>query len=125
MQASDQVLQTRIVHLPMAFNDKWTNDAIAKYMKSVRLSGPGPGPHRCRIARAFCGDMPPSCHDVCCRKRCLHMAVAGSFPGVTCSLKVCMHTYILNARTHAIWQRRCSTASSFSMHNLAQSPWTL
>jgi hypothetical protein len=36
VQASDQVLQTRIVHLPVAFNDKWTNDAIAKYMKSVR-----------------------------------------------------------------------------------------
>jgi hypothetical protein len=36
VQASDQVLQTRVVHLPVAFNDKWTNDAIAKYMKSVR-----------------------------------------------------------------------------------------
>ncbi|KAK9838176.1 hypothetical protein WJX81_006705 [Elliptochloris bilobata] len=38
--ASDQVLQTRIVHLPMAFNDKWTNDAVAKYMKSSRAEGP-------------------------------------------------------------------------------------
>ena len=32
------MLQTRVVHLPVAFNDKWTNDAIAKYMKSVRPS---------------------------------------------------------------------------------------
>ena len=38
MQASDQVLPTRIIHLPMAFNDKWTNGAIAKYMKSVRAA---------------------------------------------------------------------------------------
>ena len=65
MQASDQVLQTRIVHLPMAFNDKWTNDAIAKYMKSVRLSGLGLHRHECRIARAACSEMLPACHDGC------------------------------------------------------------
>ena len=63
VQASDQVLQTRIVHLPMAFNDMWTNDSIAKYMKSVRLSGLGPGWHKCCSARASCADMLPSCHD--------------------------------------------------------------
>ncbi len=39
-QAQDQVLPTRIIHLPLAFNDKWTHDAIAKYMKSVRKDAP-------------------------------------------------------------------------------------
>ena len=39
-QAQDQVLPTRIVHLPLAFNEKWTHDAIAKYMKSVRKDAP-------------------------------------------------------------------------------------
>ncbi len=39
-QAQDQVLPTRIMHLPMAFNEKWTHDAIAKYMKSVRRDAP-------------------------------------------------------------------------------------
>lgn len=34
------MLPTRIVHLPMAFNEKWTHDAIAKYMKSVRKDAP-------------------------------------------------------------------------------------
>ncbi|KAK9905055.1 hypothetical protein WJX75_008745 [Coccomyxa subellipsoidea] len=38
--AQDQVLPTRIVHLPLAFNEKWTHDAIAKYMKSVRKDAP-------------------------------------------------------------------------------------
>ncbi len=29
-----------MVHLPLAFNEKWTHDAIAKYMKSVRKDAP-------------------------------------------------------------------------------------
>jgi urea carboxylase len=31
---------TRIVHLPMAFNDKWNKDAIERYMKSSRDDAP-------------------------------------------------------------------------------------
>ena len=33
-------LSTRIVHLPLAFNDRWTNDAIKRYSKSVRSEAP-------------------------------------------------------------------------------------
>ena len=40
LQARDQVLQTRTVHLPLAFNEKWTNEAIAKYMRSSRSDAP-------------------------------------------------------------------------------------
>jgi urea carboxylase len=40
MQAEEQVLKSRILHLPMAFDDKWTQGAIDKYMKSVRSEAP-------------------------------------------------------------------------------------
>jgi len=33
-------LPTRIVHLPLAFNDRWTHEAIAKYTRSVRREAP-------------------------------------------------------------------------------------
>ena len=39
-QAKDQILPTRIIHLPMAFNEKWTHEAIQKYMRSSRREAP-------------------------------------------------------------------------------------
>ena len=39
-QARDQILPTRILHLPLAFNDKWTHEAISKYMRSSRRDAP-------------------------------------------------------------------------------------
>ena len=39
-QAQNQVLQTRVVHLPLAFNERWTHEAIAKYMRSSRKDAP-------------------------------------------------------------------------------------
>eukprot|EP00884_Botryococcus_braunii_P008296 jgi/Botrbrau1/17468/Bobra.0054s0055.1 len=38
--AEEQVLKSRVLHLPMAFDDKWTQGAIDKYMKSVRSEAP-------------------------------------------------------------------------------------
>ena len=40
MQAGDVTLPIRVLHLPMAFNDRWTYGAIQKYMRSVRSEGP-------------------------------------------------------------------------------------
>ncbi|PNH09902.1 Urea amidolyase [Tetrabaena socialis] len=37
---SSMVLPSRVVHLPMAFDERWTREAIAKYMKSVRPTAP-------------------------------------------------------------------------------------
>ncbi|KAG2435985.1 hypothetical protein HYH02_011698 [Chlamydomonas schloesseri] len=37
---STMTLPSRVVHLPMAFDERWTHEAIAKYMKSVRPSAP-------------------------------------------------------------------------------------
>lgn len=34
--AHNLVLPSRILHLPMAFEERWTRDAIDKYMKSTR-----------------------------------------------------------------------------------------
>ncbi len=34
------VLPSRIVHLPMAWEEKWTRDAIDKYMRSARPEAP-------------------------------------------------------------------------------------
>lgn len=34
------VFSSRIVHLPLAFHDRWTLDAIQKYMQSVRAEAP-------------------------------------------------------------------------------------
>lgn len=31
---------SRVVHLPLAFHDRWTREAIAEYMQSVRAEGP-------------------------------------------------------------------------------------
>ena len=33
-------LPIRVLHLPMAFNERWTHGAIQKYMRSVRCEGP-------------------------------------------------------------------------------------
>lgn len=38
--ADDLVLPTRILHLPLAFNERWTHDAINRYMRSVRSEAP-------------------------------------------------------------------------------------
>ncbi|KAK9819502.1 hypothetical protein WJX74_000026 [Apatococcus lobatus] len=38
--AVDQVLDSRILHLPMAFNERWTHEAISKYMRSARGDAP-------------------------------------------------------------------------------------
>ncbi|KAI3425770.1 hypothetical protein D9Q98_007745 [Chlorella vulgaris] len=41
MRPADNVtLPHRIIHLPLAFNDKWTNEAISRYMRSVRSEAP-------------------------------------------------------------------------------------
>ena len=40
MQAGDVTLPIRVLHLPIAFNDRWTHGAIQKYMRSVRSEGP-------------------------------------------------------------------------------------
>ncbi|KXZ51620.1 hypothetical protein GPECTOR_12g584 [Gonium pectorale] len=37
---SRMVLPSRVVHLPCAFDERWTAEAIGKYMKSVRPSAP-------------------------------------------------------------------------------------
>lgn len=37
---SSMVLPSRVVHLPMAFDERWTHEAIAKYMRSIRPSAP-------------------------------------------------------------------------------------
>jgi urea carboxylase len=34
------VLPSRIVHLPMAYEERWSRDAIERYMKGVRPEGP-------------------------------------------------------------------------------------
>jgi urea carboxylase len=36
----DMVLPSRIVHLPMAFDERWTHEALDKYAKSVRAEAP-------------------------------------------------------------------------------------
>lgn len=33
-------LPTRVINLPLAFNERWTHEAIAKYMRSVRSEAP-------------------------------------------------------------------------------------
>lgn len=37
--AHDAVLPSRILHLPMAFDEKWTHDAISKYMRRYEGAG--------------------------------------------------------------------------------------
>ena len=39
-QASSMVLKSRILHLPLAFNERWNNQAVQKYMRSVRPEAP-------------------------------------------------------------------------------------
>ena len=38
--ADDVQLAHRVLHLPMAFNDKWTREAIGRYMRSGRAEAP-------------------------------------------------------------------------------------
>lgn len=38
--AGEVRLPTRIIHLPLAFNERWTHEAIAKYTRSVRAEAP-------------------------------------------------------------------------------------
>lgn len=38
--ADDVEVPSRLVHLPIAFHDRWTLDAIAKYRRSVRAEAP-------------------------------------------------------------------------------------
>lgn len=33
-------LESRVVHLPLAFYDRWTRDAVRRYMDSIRSEGP-------------------------------------------------------------------------------------
>ena len=40
LQAGDVTLPIRVLHLPMAFNERWTHGAIQKYMRSVRSEAP-------------------------------------------------------------------------------------
>ena len=40
LQAGDQILESRILHLPMAFDDKWTRECISRYMRSARQEAP-------------------------------------------------------------------------------------
>lgn len=40
VSAEEVRLPHRIVHLPMAFNEKWTHEAINRYMRSVRPEAP-------------------------------------------------------------------------------------
>ena len=39
-KTEDLILASRIVHLPLAFHDRWTREAIQKYMQSVRAEAP-------------------------------------------------------------------------------------
>ena len=39
-QAADQILDSRILHLPMAFDDEWTRECISTYMRSARQDAP-------------------------------------------------------------------------------------
>ena len=34
------VLPSRVLHLPMAFDERWTHEALAKYAKSTRPEAP-------------------------------------------------------------------------------------
>lgn len=36
----DIKLPSRVLHLPMAFNERWTQEAITKYMRSIRSEAP-------------------------------------------------------------------------------------
>lgn len=38
--ADDMQLAHRVLHLPLAFNDKWTREAIGRYMRSGRAEAP-------------------------------------------------------------------------------------
>ena len=38
--SENMIVPSRIVHLPLAFHERWTLDAIAKYMHSVRAEAP-------------------------------------------------------------------------------------
>lgn len=38
--AHNAILPSRVLHLPMAFDERWTHDAIAKYMRSIRPHAP-------------------------------------------------------------------------------------
>lgn len=41
MRPADGVkLPYRVLHLPLAFNERWTHDAISRYMRSVRSEAP-------------------------------------------------------------------------------------
>ena len=62
------MLPTRVVHLPLAFNERWTHDAIAKYMKSGRKDAPYL-PSNVEFVAANNGDsldpFSPQCHPQC------------------------------------------------------------
>jgi urea carboxylase len=38
--ASEATIRSRVVRLPLAFDDRWTRDAIAKYARSIRAEAP-------------------------------------------------------------------------------------
>jgi urea carboxylase len=38
--AAEAKIQSRILHLPLAFDEKWTHEAIAKYTRSIRPEAP-------------------------------------------------------------------------------------
>lgn len=41
MESADHMkIPHRVIHLPLAFDDKWTNEAIGRYMRSVRSEAP-------------------------------------------------------------------------------------
>ena len=40
MQATEVTLRSRVLRLPLAFQERWTHGAIQKYMRSVRPEGP-------------------------------------------------------------------------------------
>lgn len=41
MKPADSLkLPHRVVHLPLAFNERWTNEAVGRYMRSVRSEAP-------------------------------------------------------------------------------------
>ena len=39
-QAGDQILESRVLHLPMAFDDERTRECISMYMRSARQEAP-------------------------------------------------------------------------------------
>jgi len=113
MQAGDVTLPIRVLHLPMAFNERWTHGAIQKYMRSVRSEGPYLPSNVDFVAanNGLTGQCRYACMHACVHAICesLHHKI-WLLPTMVlqvsvdkCDVSVCTHTHAcMHACAHAI-----------------------